>query len=338
MKLFIYEHITSGALAHDAKLSSLAQEGEMMMQAALKDALACPDVAILTLRDSRLPPLPISPQLQSYTIKGAKAFDLAWHDALSQADAVLIIAPESDGLLADINQRVLNQGKILLGCQAAAVNISTDKYACSQLLSLHGLNSPIEYRAHEWDPNSFSAPDGLIAKPIHGVGCEATHYFQTITEAQAWTETQPQHALRKTLIQAYETGEVISLTILCGDTDCRVLAINQQHILQQGQQISFSGVTVNGIPNKQFSMNAANVLAKQVHSVIPGLWGLIGIDLILNNRGAVILDINPRLTTAYVGLSQSLNINPIQQLINLIKYKNTNLVPIMSRKAVKISL
>lgn len=335
MKLFIYEHITSGALAHDTELSSLAQEGEMMMQAALKDALACPDVAILALRDSRFPPLPISAQLQSYTIQDTQSFGLAWHDALAQADAALIIAPESDGLLANLNQAVLDQGKVLLGCQPAAVELSTDKYACSQLLSKHGLTPPVECRAHEWEANTFSAPDGLIAKPIHGVGCEATHYFKTIADVNAWIATLSPRYLEQTLIQAYEPGDAISLTILCNDTGCQMLAINQQHIMQQNQKISFSGVTVNGVSENQFPMDAANALVKQVHSAIPGLWGLIGIDLILNDRGAVILDINPRLTTAYAGLSQSLGINPIQLLIN---HKNTNLAPIMPRKAVKISL
>ena len=42
----------------------------------------------------------------------------------------------------------------------------------------------------------------------------------------------------------------------------------------------------------------------------PGLDGFIGIDVILTEEGPVVVEINPRVTTAYAGLRQALGLNP----------------------------
>jgi predicted ATP-grasp superfamily ATP-dependent carboligase len=47
-----------------------------------------------------------------------------------------------------------------------------------------------------------------------------------------------------------------------------------------------------------------------VASAIPGLAGIFGIDLIFAKGGPCIVEVNPRLTTSYVGLRRALNVNP----------------------------
>jgi predicted ATP-grasp superfamily ATP-dependent carboligase len=51
-------------------------------------------------------------------------------------------------------------------------------------------------------------------------------------------------------------------------------------------------------------------VAEAVGRAVPGLRGYVGIDLIDTVAGAVVIEINPRLTTAYVGLRESLSRNP----------------------------
>jgi len=50
-----------------------------------------------------------------------------------------------------------------------------------------------------------------------------------------------------------------------------------------------------------------------------GLSGIIGIDLILTKEGPVVVEVNPRVTTAYAGLHASLGINPAAFLPELIR-------------------
>jgi predicted ATP-grasp superfamily ATP-dependent carboligase len=43
-------------------------------------------------------------------------------------------------------------------------------------------------------------------------------------------------------------------------------------------------------------------LAGRAVAAVPGLRGFVGVDLVLGQHGDVVLEINPRLTTSYVGL------------------------------------
>ena len=54
MKLFIYEHITSGALSGNSLPVSLANEGHVMLMAVLHDCAYLSGIFINTMRDQRL--------------------------------------------------------------------------------------------------------------------------------------------------------------------------------------------------------------------------------------------------------------------------------------------
>jgi predicted ATP-grasp superfamily ATP-dependent carboligase len=54
---------------------------------------------------------------------------------------------------------------------------------------------------------------------------------------------------------------------------------------------------------------AAAEAATRTCEAIPGLRGYVGVDLILADSGPVVLEVNPRLTTAYVGVRAVLDEN-----------------------------
>ncbi len=309
-----------------------------MLQAALRDALQCSDLKIITLRDHRLPPLTTNVALQTETITMLDDFQVAWDKALEQCDAALIIGPESDGLLAQLNQHILDKNKILLGCQPAAVVLTTNKYRCSQHLAKDQLPTPAEQLASQWQPDAFPAPHGFIVKPIEGVGCEETQYFRDDHQLAHWLAKQSPAQLNTLLIQAYIQGAAISLTLLATNTDVHILAFNEQFITHQEESIRFTGCHVNGLNLSKIEKNELAKLAGSIYASIHGLWGIFGIDLIISEQGPVIIDINPRLTTPYVALSESLGINPIQHLIQLKNNSSTSLTAMASPIPVKITL
>ena len=67
------------------------------------------------------------------------------------------------------------------------------------------------------------------------------------------------------------------------------------------------------LPLSQPWRNRAERLAQKAIRALPGAWGFVGVDLILGNAedGSrdVVLEVNPRLTTSYVGLRQLLDQN-----------------------------
>ena len=58
----------------------------------------------------------------------------------------------------------------------------------------------------------------------------------------------------------------------------------------------------------------ALALARQVVGLIPGLRGYVGIDLVLTAEECAVVDVNPRITTSYVGLRRVLALNLAQAM------------------------
>src|SRR5947208_2560939 len=50
-----------------------------------------------------------------------------YHDCVAQADAVLLIAPEFESILANLSHAVVRAGRRLLGCLPDAVDLAGDK-------------------------------------------------------------------------------------------------------------------------------------------------------------------------------------------------------------------
>jgi len=76
-----------------------------------------------------------------------------------------------------------------------------------------------------------------------------------------------------------------------------------------------------GVPSRPFSYRGgttpldhpladrAGEEAVRVCEAIPGLRGYIGVDLVLTKSEAVVIEVNPRLTTAYLGVRSALDKN-----------------------------
>ncbi len=321
MKVFVYEHITSGALINASLPASLAHEGNEMLSAIVHDMTLLADIELIILRDSRLEPLLDifdGFRHQCLMIDNDSTFEEYYDRSVQEADAVLIIAPETDGLLENLQQSVLNQNKQLLGCQPIATHICTDKVICHQQLISHNVLTPLTITANEWLLNSFESPSGFVIKPRDGAGCINTLFFANSSVLTTWLRANAID-FEQTIIQPYVEGNSISLSVLVDDKTSRVLAINQQHIKLDNGQLSFHGSCVNGIAETQFSRMQATEIVQKTHNAIPGLWGFVGIDLIVTDNQAYIVDINPRLTTSYVGLGDSLGLNPAELLVTMLK-------------------
>lgn len=341
MKLFIYEHITSGALSEQPLPNSLANEGNAMLAAVLRDCVDLDYLTLSTLRDHRLATLDLfdrEPRHLCHTVNTLNDYTQLWQHCLNDCDAVLIIAPETDDTLADLQQLALNQGKRILGCEPNAIRLASNKYSCYQHLHKHHIAAVETMLADHWSTDAFASPTGYILKPLNGAGCIDTYYFQTREALEQTFSTYDLKTLKQTIIQPYLKGISASLSLLAADDTIEVLAINQQHIIQSQQQLKLTGCTINDTNVVPFSFEQAHLLAKQIHSAIPGLWGHIGVDIILTQDNAFVIDINPRFTSSYIALRESLGLNPISRLLNMTKQGLMALPKIHHRKTVALSL
>ena len=113
------------------------------------------------------------------------------------------------------------------------------------------------------------------------------------------------------IVQPWLDGEAMSLSLLVNrHNDVEIVSVNRQHIdvAEQGA-LSLAGIT-RGVTVDASTRTRLQQLAAGIVASIEGLRGFVGVDFILDRRGTpVVLEVNPRLTTAYVGLSELLGRN-----------------------------
>ncbi|EIJ43256.1 putative ATP-utilizing enzyme (ATP-grasp superfamily) [Beggiatoa alba B18LD] len=319
MRLFIFEFVSSGYLLNQPLPTSLTAEGELMLRCLLNDALEMQwhdKIEICTLRDHRLPALTYP--IKVYTAHSTNEARAHWQTALLWADNVLVVAPETEDVLATFSQSVLEAKKGLLGCSPNAIRLTTSKRQTALLLAKHQLPTIPTYQPRQAFPDNST---GWIIKPDTGAGCEHTFFCQERANIRQYLPRVP-----NPIIQPYIQGDAASLTLLTDGISCRLAAVNKQGIQwDDKQKLYLSHVTVNAL--YPFASRFQPLL-DCLCSAITGLWGWIGIDVIITETGYAIIEINPRLTTSYAGLGKSLQANPLFLLLQLSQTKDVLNTPL----------
>ncbi|MCG6866696.1 MAG: ATP-grasp domain-containing protein [Thiogranum sp.] len=309
MRIFIVEYITGGGLADSEPDAGLLRDAEVMLQALLGDLLERAGVDLLVSRDARLPALP--DKCAVYMPRAGGDIWLQWTDCIRQCDAVWPIMPESGGLLERISELVLACDRRLVGCSPAAVAITASKHRTLELLGQAGIAVVPTYRADGEIPR-LSGP--WVLKPDDGVGCEGIRLFSNHETLCHELRFRQRHA--GWIAQPYLKGESASLSLICNKGNAHLLSVNLQQVVQARGGLKLEGVQVNAKPP---GGSGCTGLAKTIAAAIPGLWGYVGVDILLTAQGAVVLEINPRLTVSYAGLYSALGLNPAEMILRLLR-------------------
>lgn len=311
MKILVFEYITGGGLAHQALPVSLAREGDLMLMALLNELAGRPDLEVCALRDWRLCSVPVSAAALKWVTPHPDQ-DI-WDQLASEicrVDAVWPIAPETDGVLERLCMMVEQAGKCLLNSPASAVRSAASKRQTLELLEACGIRgvpfAPLEGAS---EPPPFPFP--LVAKPDDGAGCEGSRIMDGPQDWRAFLADSKEGAW---LVQPWVEGSPISLSALFSQGKARLLTVNRQRVERQGGRFVLKGCRVNAIPDTQGVLTR---LAGRVAAALPDLWGYAGIDLIQNDQGYQVLEINPRLTTSYAGIREAIGINVAECVLNL---------------------
>jgi hypothetical protein len=99
------------------------------------------------------------------------------------------------------------------------------------------------------------------------------------------------------IAQSYIEGQPASIAFLVGVGQIVPLLPTYQRLSADGR-FKYEG---GELPVEPHHAEQAIELGRQAVACVPGLCGYVGVDLVLGERPAVI-EINPRLTTSYVGL------------------------------------
>lgn len=310
MRVFAFEHICGGGLTRGPLMPTLLPLGAKMLRAAVGDFLAarcdvvtCLDARVAELWRKQSPRTASATECDATGLKGAhielveagSPCEPVFERLARSADAVLVIAPETDGLLETWARRLRDWNVRSLGSSPEAIAACSDKFALSFRLASAGIRTP----PTRLGAGPMKHSDGvypLIVKPRFGAGCAATHVirdagqFDSLPSRNDWM-TQP-----------FVPGQAGSVAFLVRAGRATPLLAGEQTIAGD-TTLAYGG---GRIPITGERATRIITLAQRAIEATPGLHGFVGVDVVIGDfaHGDHVIEINPRLTVAYHGLRQ----------------------------------
>jgi len=232
---------------------------------------------------------------------------------LKCCDAVLVIAPETDGILSRLAEQAETEGVPLLGCSGAAIATAGNKAVCSRLFDLANLPAPKARTATFSTAAHVAAQMGcpLVIKPLDGIGCEGVCRLNSLSDLpEVLALIRQSTTQEQLLLQSLVNGTHASVSLLIAEGGCLPLSLNLQ-LIEMGAPFQYLG---SQVPFQHPLSDRAMELASSAVGLIPGLKGYVGVDLVLAEDHVELIEINPRVTTSYVGLRQVAAMNLAQAI------------------------
>ena len=231
----------------------------------------------------------------------AAVFDRLLHEV----DAVLVIAPETDGVLAERCRRVRAAGVASWNCSPASIELCGDKLRLADHLRAYNLQT-IPTKLVDLRQRLDETPWPVVLKPRDGAGSCLTFLVENQLDweyaAQSFREAG---ASDKCLAQPFVAGRALSVGVNISLDGQRIecLPVGEQRLSDDRRFHYLGGIIPAAIPAA--ACTAIHELVLAACGTITGLAGYIGFDFLLTREGRpLIVEINPRLTTSYVGYRQ----------------------------------
>jgi hypothetical protein len=304
MHVFLYEWVTGGGLSDEPGPlpPSLLAEGSAMLTALAADFVAGDGAAVTVLRDMRLEGLAL-PGCKVIDVHSAADAAEEFDRLAADADHTLVVAPEFDGILRRVVRKARDSGARLLNCSEQFVAITADKHKTAALLSAAGLPTPRGVLLDADDerlPADFAYP--AVLKPNDGAGSQ-----HALLIGSAGDEPPPHPWPRR--LEEYREGRPASVAFICGTAGQFPLPACWQHLSGDGRFTYRGGAIIR----ESSLADRATGLAARGLAALPPAHGFVGVDLVLGSAvdgsDDVIIEINPRLTTSYVGLRAAVGEN-----------------------------
>jgi len=309
LRILVFEYITGGGLVGQALPASLVAEGGMMLQTLIAELKCLDDIRLYVPLDERcVRPLTLTEREIVKVGPDCDIFALL-RDLLVDVDLFWLIAPESDGILLNLAQLAIAANAEVLLSNPATLAICADKFATYQALVKRAI--PI-VETRVLGQGADGLDDNVVVKIADGVGCLDS--FQVNAE-QVPAAVAELNDPQRYVLQPYISGQAASLSCLFKHGQAWLICYNHQQIVLEQGRFSLRGCLVNVQTDKlDFYRNLINEIAE----AMPGLWGYVGIDIIESAElGSLVLEINPRLTSSYVGIRQATGINVAEQVLRI---------------------
>jgi predicted ATP-grasp superfamily ATP-dependent carboligase len=328
MKIIVYEHVSGGGYCGQPIPPCFLAEGFAMLCRITADFKAAGHTITVFL-DARLSIL--DPPIEADFIVPVFYPDeiLRFLGSISMInDAVYIIAPEKGNIIQTIVAMIEKTEKVTLNCTSKAIGKVIDKPVLYEDLEENGFSIPKTLvlengmsiqQIKQSITQKLNYP--LIFKPADGVGATGLSIVKEDRQiGEALTKINIESGSKNFIIQEFIKGEPVSVSLISTGKKALAVSLNKQCLIIEGPD--GDSKYVGGIvPFDHPLRDDAFRVAEKVVESFPGLHGYVGVDLILTNDTVFIVDVNPRLTTSFVGLDKVANFNIAEALINSVLFE-----------------
>ncbi len=332
MRVAVLEFLCGGGLgeqlpraktnANDNLFEPLLEEGLQMLSALVNDLVLCEhevhiclDASAATL-EAKKKRLCVSTNLHVHLV-GAGWIE-SWIAIALSCDRTIVIAPELHQQLEHIVSALRVKGANVIASSEQFLQATSDKLATAQLMHAAKVRQPVTQSLCEYlqstERGGWLEASPLTLKRRDGAGCSEMLYFEdrSILTHSLQSRARVNWMDSDWIVQQWQFGRAASMAIIAGD-DWRLIGAVEQNISIDDTQNKFgSQVTYRGGcgPIQSVSSKQLMSLMEQVRDALPwGALGWIGIDFIIpnfhcNENDLVFIEVNPRLTTSYLGYRQ----------------------------------
>jgi len=309
VRILVYEFVSGGGLAGGDVPASLGREASAMLTALVADLSAIGSHEIVTTADARFPHA-TPPGVEVVTLPPARTRREALLGRLmASADAVWLVAPETDRCLERLAAKVERQRTPLLGASADAIRRASDKAGLPRRLARLGVRHPVTRALRpgaDWARAAREIGYPVVVKPGRGAGCDGVCVARSARELRGAVDiARRASAGGPVLLQQYVTGRAASVSLLADGRRAVALTVNAQSVRSSRPLSYHGGRTPFDHPLASRAIEAAIGTCE----ALPGLRGFVGVDVVLTATDAVVIEVNPRLTTAYLGVRSALEEN-----------------------------
>lgn len=307
MRILVYEYASGGGIAGRRVPASLAREGAAMRAALVGDLLELGHTIVTTAERSRRGDLPDDVEVVILPDRD-RLRQTTMDRLIAGADAVWLIAPESARRLERLTCRVERQRKLLLGASAAAIHRAADKARLPRRLAAVDVRHPETRTVGRGErPVDAAAAIGfpIVVKPSRGAGSDGVSLVRNaraLPRAVAAAQRVDRGAI---LVQQFVDGAAASVSLLSDGCRAVALSVNAQHL---GPVPTFAYRGGHTPFDHPLACRAAGA-ALDACRAFPGLRGFVGVDMILTASEVFVIEVNPRLTTTYLGVRAAIDEN-----------------------------
>jgi predicted ATP-grasp superfamily ATP-dependent carboligase len=324
LNLLIFEYVSGGGYADQKLSASILSEGYGMLRSLISDCKAAGH-KVTTLLDSRLKAFnPPNEADQTVSVSSPSELYAKLKELSAMVDAVYVIAPESGQVLEKLVENIEVSGSTSLNCEADAIRQVSNKMTAYETLKRMGLKVPetVLVDIHEKADNikrltkELGYP--LVFKPLDGVSCGGLSLVKDDDNiAGAVKKVARESTSRQFIAQKVIRGKAASACVISTGDKAVAVTLNRQLVTlaSPDEESRYYG---GAVPFDHSLEKEALRAAERAVESVSGLKGYVGVDMILTKEETIVLEVNPRLTTSYVGLRRVVNFNPAEAIFDAV--------------------